>query len=142
MGRFAEAFGLIQGLKYRARIKSELECVRAIDPAWQGGAADEALGEWYASVQRLFGGSESSAEEHLRKALRYDPNNVSALVYLGGWLLDRHRTNEAAEMLRRAIAAPSDPEWAPEDRELRAKAHELLTRVKAGAIREAVPRSD
>ena len=83
-----------------------------------------------------------SRQEHLRRALRYDPNNVSALVYLGGWLLDHHRTNEAAEMLRHAIAAPSDPEWAPEDRELRAKARALLTRVPAGAIPEAAPRSD
>lgn len=129
MGRLAEAFGLAQGLKYRGRIKSELERVRALDPAWEGGAADEALGEWYATVPRLFGGSASRAEEHLRMALHYDPNNLSALLFLGAWLQDRHRSAEAAEMLRRAVAAPSDPEWAPEDRELRAKALDLLTRI-------------
>jgi tetratricopeptide (TPR) repeat protein len=130
MGRLAEAFGLRQGLKYRGRIKSELERALAIDPAWQGGAADEALGEWYATVPRLFGGSESRAEDHLRNALRHDPNNVSALVYLGEWLLERHRTVEAGDMLRRAIRAPSDPEWVPEDRELRARANELLARIQ------------
>src|SRR5262249_9098606 len=101
MGRLAEAFGLGQGLQDRGRIKSELERVRATNPAWQGGAADEALGEWYSAVPRLLGGSESCAEEHLRRALRYDPNNLSALVFLGRWLLDRHRTGEAAALLTR-----------------------------------------
>ncbi len=128
MGRLAEAFGLTQGLKYRGRIKSELERVVAIDPAWGGGAGDEALGEWYAGVPRLFGGSAASAESHLRRALGYDPRNLSALVFLGGFLRERGRVAEADELLRRAVSAPSNPEWGPEDRELRARARQLMAR--------------
>ena len=37
MGRLAESFGLMQALKYRGRIKDELEKVLAVDPSWQGG---------------------------------------------------------------------------------------------------------
>ncbi|HKB12205.1 MAG TPA: TRAP transporter TatT component family protein [Vicinamibacterales bacterium] len=128
MGRLAEAFGFAQGLKYRGRIRSELERVIAIDPAWGGGAGDEALGEWYATVPRLLGGSGASAEGHFRRALHYDAANLSALVFLGEWLLDRHRADEADELLRRAISMSSDPEWEPEDRELRTKARRLLER--------------
>jgi len=129
MGRLAEAFGVWQGLKYRGRIRSELEQVVAIDPAWGGGAGDEALGEWFATVPRLFGGSDTDAEAHLRRALDSDRNNLSALVFLGGFLLDRHRTAEAGGLLHRALSADSDPEWQPEDRELRVRAQQLLDRI-------------
>src|SRR5262245_38314658 len=67
MGALAESFGAMQGLKYRGRIKAALERVLAIDPAWQQGSADRALGWWYHRVPGLFGGSESQAETHLRQ---------------------------------------------------------------------------
>ncbi len=130
MGGLAESVGLRLGLKYRSRIKSELDRVLAIDPAWQGGAADEALAEWYAAVPRLLGGSSWRAEDHFRRALRFDANNLSTLVSFGEWLLDQHRPAEAITMLQRAITAPSDPEWAPEDRELRARARGALMRIR------------
>jgi hypothetical protein len=62
MGALAESYGLGQGLKYRGKIKEELERVLAIDPSWQDGSADAALGQWYFKVPRLFGGSRSKAE--------------------------------------------------------------------------------
>ena len=34
MGRLAESFGVVQALKYRGRIKEEIERVLSIDPAW------------------------------------------------------------------------------------------------------------
>src|SRR6187399_743455 len=40
MGALAESFGLTQGLKYRGRIKTELERVVAIDEPWLQGSAD------------------------------------------------------------------------------------------------------
>src|SRR5581483_8224339 len=73
MGALAESFGLRAGLKYRAPIKSELETVLALDPSYQSGSADRALGRWYFKVPALFGGSNKRAEEHLRASLRYDP---------------------------------------------------------------------
>src|SRR5262249_34444886 len=75
MGNLAQLYGASQGLRYRGKIKEELERVLAIDAGWQDGSADAALGQWYFKVPRLFGGSRSKAEEHLRRALMYDPNN-------------------------------------------------------------------
>ena len=47
MGALAESFGLRQGLKYRGDIKDALETVLRLDPAFQQGSADRALGRWY-----------------------------------------------------------------------------------------------
>lgn len=129
MGRLAESFGILQGLKYRGRIKDELERVLKTDPAWEGGSADAALGQWYATVPRLFGGSRQKAEQHLRRALDHDANNTSALSFLGEMLVADGRTDEARVLLRRAVAAPSDPEWDPEDREFKQKSSALLKKI-------------
>ena len=72
MGTLAESFGLRQGLKYRGEIKDELETVLRLDPGFQKGSADRALGRWYFKVPGLFGGSNKKSEEHLRKSLTYD----------------------------------------------------------------------
>src|SRR5262249_48371635 len=57
MGALAESFGLRQGIKYRKPIKAELETVLRLDPAFQQGSADRALGRWYFRVPGIFGGS-------------------------------------------------------------------------------------
>ena len=126
MGRLAESFGVLQGVKYRGRIKDELEKVLAIDPGWQGGSADDALGQWYASVPRLFGGSPQKAEQHLRSAIGHDPNNTSALLFLGEMVMNQGRTAEARVYLQRVIDAQVDEDWVPEDREFKQKAASLL----------------
>src|SRR5262249_34911807 len=44
MGELAESFGLRQGLRYRGAIKEALETVLRLDPGFQNGSADRALG--------------------------------------------------------------------------------------------------
>jgi hypothetical protein len=129
MGRLAESFGIGQGLKYRGRIKAELERVIAIEPGWLGGSAEAALGQWYAEVPRLFGGSRPKAEALLRRALTYDGRNRSALSSLADLLIDAGKNEEAAAVLRRVLEGPSDPEWIPEDAEFKKKAAERLERL-------------
>jgi tetratricopeptide (TPR) repeat protein len=130
MGTLAESFGLRQGLKYRGRIRDELERVIALDPDWQEGSAEAALGRWYDEVPGLFGGSDRKAEEHLRRALAINPQSRRALTYLAEMLIDHRRNEEARQLLERAIEAPIDPEWAPEDRELRAEAAARLSALE------------
>jgi cytochrome c-type biogenesis protein CcmH/NrfG len=77
------------------------------------GRLAEALGQWYSMVPRLFGGSRQEAEQHLRRALDHDANNMSALSFLGEILAAEGRTDEARDLLRRVIDAPFDAEWAP-----------------------------
>jgi tetratricopeptide (TPR) repeat protein len=126
MGALAESFGLRQGIKYRGAIKEALEAVLRIDPAFQQGSADRALGRWYHKVPGLFGGSESKAEAHLRKSLTYNPNSHASRFFLAETLFELDRDAEAIEELKKVIAAPIDPAWAPEDREFKKKAQDLL----------------
>ena len=126
MGTLAESFGLRQGLKYRGEIKDELLTVLRLDPAFQQGSADRALGRWYYKVPGLFGGSNRKSEEHLRRSLTYNPSSTASLYFLAETLIDLKRKSEARAILDRLIAAPIDPAWAAEDREFKEKARRLI----------------
>jgi len=126
LGALAEGFGLALGLKYRGRIREELERVVALDAAWQGGTAEAALGRWYFEVPRLLGGSRAKAEEHLRRALVYNPESRAALSFLADVLTATGRRQEARTLLERVVHAPIDPEWIPEDNEFTRQALEKL----------------
>ena len=129
MGALAESFGMRQGLKYRGDIKSELLTVLKIEPAFQQGSADRALGRWYYKVPGLFGGSKDKSEEHLRRSLTYNPNSTASHYFLAETLVARDRDAEARAELQRVLDAPLDPEWAPEDREWKEKARKLLAQL-------------
>lgn len=126
MGALAESFGMRAGLKYRKPIRKALEKVLAIDPAFQDGSADRALGRWYFKVPSLFGGSKAASEAHLRKALTYEPASTASLYFLAETLFARGKEREAIAMLRAVLEAPIDADWAPEDREFKEKARALL----------------
>jgi hypothetical protein len=130
MGALAESFGMRQGLKYRGDIKNELLLVLKLDPAFQQGSADRALGRWYFKVPGLFGGSNKKSEEHLRKSLTYYPNSSASRYFLAETLIDMDRTPEARAELQKLLAAPAHPDWAPEDREFKEKARKLLATLK------------
>jgi tetratricopeptide (TPR) repeat protein len=126
MGALAESFGLRQGIKYRKPIKAELETVLRIDPAFQEGSADRALGRWYYKVPGLFGGSHKEAEAHLRASLKYNPNSTASHYFLAELLLDDGRKEEGRAELQKVLDAPLHPDWTPEDREFKEKASRLL----------------
>ena len=132
MGALAESFGLRQGLKYRGDIRDELMTVLKLDPAFQQGSADRALGRWYFKVPGLFGGSKKKSEEHLRRSLTYNPNSTASRYFLAETLLDMDRKADAIAELQRVLELPLDPEWEPEDREFKAKSQRLLTTLKQG----------
>jgi tetratricopeptide (TPR) repeat protein len=130
MGALAESFGLRQGIKYRGDIKSELLTVLRLDPAFQQGSADRALGRWYYKVPGLFGGSNTKSEEHLRRSLTYNPSSTASLYFLAETLVDMKRKDEARSVLERLLGAPIDPDWAAEDREFKEKAQRLIGTLK------------
>jgi hypothetical protein len=129
MGALAESFGMRQGLKYRGDIKQELLTVLKLDPAFQQGSADRALGRWYSKVPGLFGGSKQKSEEHLRRSLKYGPDSTASHFFLAETLLDQNRRGEARAELQRVIDAPIDPDWGPEDREFKTKARGVIGKL-------------
>ena len=130
MGALAESFGLRQGLKYRGEIKSELETVLKLDPAFQQGSADRALGRWYYKVPGMFGGSDKKSEEHLRKSLTYNATSSASLFFLAETLIDLKKKDEARAVLQKLADAPVDPDWAPEDAEFKDRGRKLLSVMK------------
>jgi hypothetical protein len=129
MGALAESFGVRQGLKYRGAIREALETVLRLDAGFQQGSADRALGRWYFKVPGIFGGSKKKSEEHLRKSLTYNSNSHASRFFLAETLSAMDRDSEAREELKKILAAPIDPDWAPEDREFKQKARDLLSRA-------------
>lgn len=130
MGALAESFGVMQGLKYRGRIKDELQKVLSMDPAWQQGSADRALGVWYLRVPGLFGGSRTRAREHLQRALAHNPQSTVTLYYLAEVARADGKKDDARRLFQQVIDSPLDPEWAPEDRSFKVKAAEALKKLR------------
>jgi tetratricopeptide (TPR) repeat protein len=130
MGALAESYGLRQGLKYRSDIKAELLTVQRLDPGFQQGSADRALGRWYYKVPGLFGGSKEKSEEHLRRSLQVAPQSTASHYFLAETLLDGGRRADARAEFQRVLDAPLDPDWAPEDREWKALAARRLSEMK------------
>jgi hypothetical protein len=130
MGSLAESFGVLQGLKYRKPIKEALETVLRLDPAFQEGSADRALGRWYFKVPRLFGGSDREAEAHLRASLKYNPTSTASLLFLAELLLANGRKTEGRADLQAVLDAPLHPDWIPEDREFKQRARLLLEKQR------------
>jgi tetratricopeptide (TPR) repeat protein len=130
MGALAESFGMRAGIKYRKPVKEALETVLKIDPGFQQGSADRALGRWYFKVPGIFGGSNTKSEEHLRKSLTYNPNSTASLFFLAETLADMDRKEEARATLQKVLEAPIDPDWAPEDREFKEKAKTMLAELR------------
>ena len=129
MGALAESFGLRQGIKYRGQVRDALEMTLKLNPAFLDGSADRALGRWYYKVPGLFGGSNKKSEEHLRKALTYNPNSIISHIFLAETLADMGRKDEARKEAQAALDAPFDPNWAPEDRRFKEQAKQLLQRL-------------
>ena len=129
MGGFAELKGLRAGIKYRTPIRQNLEKVLALDPAFQKGSADRALGRWYFKVPGLFGGSSRKSEEHLRKSLAYHPQSIASRYFLAETLEDMGRKPDAIRMLQEIETLGVDPEWAPEDAEFKQQARALLAKL-------------
>jgi tetratricopeptide (TPR) repeat protein len=130
MGAMAESFGLRQGIKYRSPVKKALETVLMIDPGFQQGSADRALGRWYQKVPGLFGGSNDKSVEHLKRSLTHDPASTASHFFLAETYLEMNRKDQARQEAQKVLELPVNPNWAPEDREFKQKAKALLERLR------------
>src|SRR6186713_3157516 len=130
MGAMAEGFGLRAGIRYRGPIKDALERVLVLDPSYQQGSADRALGRWYFRVPRLFGGSRDKAVEHLKQSLTHAPQSTATHFFLAETYLDMDKKDDARREAQLVLDAPLHPDWSPEDREFKQKAKDLLQKIK------------
>ena len=131
MGAMAESFGLRAGIKYRTPVRKALETVLMLDPGFQQGSADRALGRWYFKVPGLFGGDDQKSLEHLKRSLTYDPDSAASWSFMADTLRELGKRDEAKRALQKVLSAPvSDPEWAPETREFQRQAAAALQHLR------------
>jgi tetratricopeptide (TPR) repeat protein len=97
-----------------------------MNPGYQQGSADRALGRWYLRVPGLLGGSKNKSVEHLQRSLDYDPASAASHFFLAETFLKMNRREEAYDELQRVLDAPLHPEWVPEVLEFQEKARLLL----------------
>ena len=130
MGGFAELKGIRAGLKYRKPVRDNLEKVLAMDPTFLKGSADRALGRWYFKVPGLFGGSKTKSVQHLRASLGHHPHSIASRFFLAETLDSMNRKADAIAVLKEIETLSVDPDWAPEDREFKRKAKDLVKRLE------------
>jgi len=130
MGAMAESFGLRAGIKYRTPVRKALETVLMLDPGFQQGSADRALGRWYLKVPRLFGGSKDQSVEHLKRSLTFDQASTASHYFLAETYLEMDRKDDARREAQKVLELPINPTWAPEDREFKQKAKTLIDRLR------------
>jgi len=130
MGTLAESFGLRAGLRYRGAVKRELEIALAIDPSYQDGSADRALGRWYLRVPALLGGSKKKSVEHLQRSLSWDPGSAASHFFLAETFVAMDRFEDARRELQKVLDAPVHPDWVPEVNEFKQKARALLEKLR------------
>jgi hypothetical protein len=130
MGELAENFGAMQELKYRGRIRDELQRVVTIQPDWQDASAECGLGQWYYEVPGWLGGSKSKGKALLEHAVAAHPQSKTALSFLADIRIAEGKKAEARALLQRVLDSPLDPDWTPEDLDLQKKAADLLKTLK------------
>ena len=133
MGEMAQKVSMFSAKKYVDPMKQAFEKIIAMQPGWQEGSAESALGQWYIQVPgNMFccGGDKDKGITWLRKALAYNPESSNIRYSLAEVLANDGKTRaEATDLLQKVLAAPIDPDWAPEDKNFKVKAQALLAKL-------------
>jgi hypothetical protein len=73
---------------------------------------------------------DGATRRHLRRSLEYDPDSTASHFFLVETFVEMDRIDDATLELQAVLNAPLHSEWAPEDREFKRKAEELLRELR------------
>lgn len=102
-------FGALGKVK---QAKALFEAALAIDPTSLAGSAHTSLGSLYYQVPGwpLAFGDNDKAEEHLKAALKINPDGIDPNYFYSDFLIEEERYDEAATYLQRALNAAPRPD--------------------------------
>jgi len=102
-----------------------------LDPTALDGSAYTSLGSLYYQVPPwpLAFGSDSKAEEFLKKALELNPDGIDPNYFYGDFLLQNNHYTEAKVYLEKALNAPERPGRASADAGRRAEIAKALNEI-------------
>jgi hypothetical protein len=126
-GLYGLGLGVLTALKMglEGKFKERLGKAEAIDPGYNHGAIQTAWGRFYYELPWPKYDPRKS-EAFYREALKQNPFNVRAHVYLGQLFAKEDRGPEAQAQFQAALAKPPGQYDAPEERRWQAEAKRLL----------------
>ena len=134
MGNYALGIGVITALRQgiEGKFKERLSRAEQLDPDFQSGAIQTAWGRfWYELPWPKY--SPDRSKRSLEAALKKNPANVRAHVYLSDLHAKEDRPEQARAELQPAIAAAPGRYDAPEERRWQEVAKRRLAQVGPGA---------
>jgi hypothetical protein len=130
VGNYALGIGVITALRkgIEGKFKERLSRAEKIDSRFQNGAIHTAWGRfWYELPWPKY--SEKRSRSSLETALRMNPDNVRARVYLAELHLKESRAREARAELEKAVAKAPGRYDAPEERRWQEVARKLMAEL-------------
>jgi len=123
-GGYGEAKGMFKALSLTKNIRTEMEAVIRIDPAYENAGAYLVLGRMDFELPGIMGGSKKRAIQEYEQGLKVGPANPLMKVYLAESYIDADRKSEARGLLEEVLAAPPSP-GNPEMRDAKREARKL-----------------
>lgn len=128
IGNYALGIGVVSALRQgiEGKFRASLSRAEEIDPGYLDATIPTAWGRfWYELPWPKY--SARRSEESLRKALRLNPANVRARVYLAELYLKEDRAGPARNLLQEVLRASAGAYDAAEERRMQARAREILS---------------
>src|SRR5215471_244324 len=122
-GEYGQAKGLLKAYSMTKNIRSEMEVVIKINPAYQNGGAYLVLGRMDFELPGLMGGSNKRAIQEYEQGLKVAPNNLLMKTYLAESYIDAGRKEEARNLLNEVLNGSG--EQTPEARDARKEARKI-----------------
>lgn len=122
-GEYGQAKGLLKAYSMTKNIRSEMDAVIRINPAYQNGGAYLVLGRMDFELPGLMGGSNKRAIQEYEQGLKVAPHNLLMKAYLAESYIDAGRKGEAKNLLDEVLN--STGEQTPEIREARKEARKI-----------------
>jgi tetratricopeptide (TPR) repeat protein len=128
----AKAEGGLGALSKVKEARDLLLAAEKINPAALNGSVYNSLGSLYAKVPGwpIGFGDKKKAKEYFEKALAINPNGIDPHYFYADLLADQGEYSQAANHLKRALAAPSRPGREDADAGRRQEAMHLLETLK------------
>lgn len=128
LSTYAGQVSALGAMKYAKAAREALHEAEAMMPAALDGGIYASLGALYSKVPGGFVGfgDKDLAMEYFEKALQVDAGNIDNNYFFGEFLIEQEQYDKAADMLRRALDAPTVAERPLFDSGRRKEIRELL----------------
>jgi len=118
---------LLQGME--GKYKERLSRAEQIDPSYSAGGIEDSWGRFYYELPwPKYDAGES--ERHLLNAIRINPNDLRARLYLAELYIKEDHPKEARAMLQKILARTPGVYDAPEERRIQERARAVLSQLE------------